>query len=201
VATPLKRLIHLFEPAVVSVDVPNLERTVANSLAGDGVERLMVDPRGAGDSGVGAARISAQQDARSEHRDLRADRASRHIVQDRITSRSFTISSDQHRHQFVEWRASPTGSRRRVPCLPWLKEKDADFVATLATKKFLELDGTTVSVEMVWRIQIGLSLWRPETRRCTTGVLVAARGPRSRELSQIRGSLHEWPEGRTPRAC
>jgi hypothetical protein len=46
-----------------------------------------------------------------------------------------------------------------------LKEKYADFGATLAAEKPLELDGIRVSVEMVRRIQIGLRLWRPKTRR------------------------------------
>ena len=46
-----------------------------------------------------------------------------------------------------------------------LRAKYADFGATLASEKLWELDGIKVSGEMVRRIQIGLGLWRPKTRR------------------------------------
>jgi transposase len=80
-----------------------------------------------------------------------------------------------------------------------LKEKYADFGATLATEKLLELDGITVSVEMVRRIQIGLRLWRPKTRRARRVFQLRERRPRFGELIQIDGSPHDWFEGRAPR--
>lgn len=80
-----------------------------------------------------------------------------------------------------------------------LKEKYADFGATLATEKLLELDGIKVSVEMVRRIQIGLRLWRPKTRRARRVFQLRERRPRFGELIQIDGSPHDWFEGRAPR--
>jgi hypothetical protein len=80
-----------------------------------------------------------------------------------------------------------------------LKEKYADFGATLATEKLLELDGIQVSVEMVRRIQIGLRLWRPKTRRARRVFQLRERRPRFGELIQIDGSPHDWFEGRAPR--
>jgi transposase len=80
-----------------------------------------------------------------------------------------------------------------------LKEKYADFGATLATEKLLELDGIQVSVEMVRRIQIGLRLWRPKTRRARRVFQPRERRPRFGELIQIDGSPHDWFEGRAPR--
>jgi len=46
-----------------------------------------------------------------------------------------------------------------------LKEKCVDFGATLAAEELSELDGVKVSAETVRRMQIGLGLWRPKTRR------------------------------------
>jgi transposase len=80
-----------------------------------------------------------------------------------------------------------------------LKEKYADFGATLATEKLLELDGIKVSVEMVRRLQISLRLWRPKTRRVRRVFQLRARRPRFGELIQIDGSPHDWFEGRAPR--
>ena len=80
-----------------------------------------------------------------------------------------------------------------------LKEKYADFGATLASEKLLELDGIKVSVEMVWRIQIGLRLWRPKPRRARRVFQLRERRPRIGELIQIDGSPHDWFEGRAPR--
>jgi transposase len=80
-----------------------------------------------------------------------------------------------------------------------LKEKYADFGATLASEKLLELDGIKVSVEMVRRIQIGLRLWRPKTRRARRVFQLRERRPRFGELIQIDGSPHDWFEGRAPR--
>jgi transposase len=80
-----------------------------------------------------------------------------------------------------------------------LREKYADFGATLATEKLLELDEIKVSVEMVRRIQIGLCLWRPKTRRARRVFRLRERRPRFGELIQIDGSPHDWFEGRAPR--
>lgn len=80
-----------------------------------------------------------------------------------------------------------------------LKEKYADFGATLASEKLLELDGIKVSIEMVRRIQIGLRLWRPKTRRARRVFQLRERRPRFGELIQIDGSPHDWFEGRAPR--
>jgi len=80
-----------------------------------------------------------------------------------------------------------------------LKAKYADFGATLATEKLLELDELKVSVEMVRRIQIGLRLWRPKTRRARRVFQLRERRPRFGELIQIDGSPHDWFEGRAPR--
>ena len=80
-----------------------------------------------------------------------------------------------------------------------LKEKYADFGATLASEKLLELDGIKVSAEMVRRIQIGLGLWRPKTRRAKRVFQLRERRPRFGELIQIDGSPHDWFEGRGPR--
>jgi transposase len=80
-----------------------------------------------------------------------------------------------------------------------LREKYADFGATLATEKLLELDEIKVSVEMVRQIQIGLCLWRPKTRRARRVFRLRERRPRFGELIQIDGSPHDWFEGRAPR--
>ena len=80
-----------------------------------------------------------------------------------------------------------------------LKEKYVDFGATLAAEKLLELDGVKVSAETVRRIQIGLGLWRPKTRRARRVFQLRERRPRFGELVQIDGSPHDWFEGRGPR--
>jgi transposase len=87
--------------------------------------------------------------------------------------------------------------RALIGCL--LREKYADFGATLAAEKLLELDGIKVSAEMVRRIQIGLGLWRPKTRRAKRVFQLRERRPRFGELIQIDGSPHDWFEGRGPR--
>jgi transposase len=66
-----------------------------------------------------------------------------------------------------------------------LKEKYVDFGATLASEKLLELDGVKVSAETVRRIQIGLGLWRPNTRRARRVFQLRERRPRFGELVQI----------------
>ena len=88
-------------------------------------------------------------------------------------------------------------ARSRIEAL--LQGKYADFGATLAAEKLLELDGIKVSIEMVRRIQIGLGLWRPKTRRARRVFQLRQRRPRFGELIQIDGSPHDWFEGRGPR--
>ena len=80
-----------------------------------------------------------------------------------------------------------------------LRDKYADFGATLAAEKLLERDAIKVSVEMVRRLQIGLGLWRPKTRRARRVFQLRQRRARFGELIQIDGSPHDWFEGRAPR--
>ena len=82
-----------------------------------------------------------------------------------------------------------------------LTEKYADFGATLASEKLLELDRIKVSAETVRRIQIGLGLWRPKTRRARRVFQLRERRARFGELIQIDGSPHDWFEGRGPRCA
>ena len=88
-------------------------------------------------------------------------------------------------------------ARARIEAL--LSEKYADFGATLAAEKLLERDAIKVSIETVRRIQIGLGLWRPKTRRARRVFQLRQRRPRFGELIQIDGSPHDWFEGRGPR--
>jgi transposase len=69
-----------------------------------------------------------------------------------------------------------------------LGDQYADFGATLAAEKLLERDAIKVSVETVRRIQIGLGLWRPKTRRARRVFQLRERRPRFGELIQIDGS-------------
>ena len=87
--------------------------------------------------------------------------------------------------------------RARIGVL--LREKYADFGATLASEKLLELDGIEVSAEAVRQMQIGLGLWRPKTRRAKRVFQVRERRPRLGELVQIDGSPHDWFKDRAPR--
>jgi transposase len=87
--------------------------------------------------------------------------------------------------------------RGRIEVL--LRQKYPDFGATLAAEKLLERDGIEVSIETVRRIQIGLGLWRPKTRRARRVFQLRQRRPRFGELIQIDGSPHDWFEGRGPR--
>jgi transposase len=80
-----------------------------------------------------------------------------------------------------------------------LRDRYADFGATLAAEKLLERDGIKVSAETVRRVQIGLGLWRPKTRRVRRVFQLRERRPRFGELVQIDGSPHDWFEGRAPR--
>ncbi len=88
-------------------------------------------------------------------------------------------------------------ARGRIEAL--LREKYPDFGATLAAEKLLELDDIKISIEMVRRIQIGLGLWRPKTRKARRVFQLRQRRPRFGELIQIDGSPHDWFEGRGPR--
>ena len=87
--------------------------------------------------------------------------------------------------------------RSRIGAL--LRDQYADFGATLAAEKLLERDGIKVSAETVRRVQIGLGLWRPKTRRARRVFQLRERRPRFGELIQIDGSPHDWFEGRAPR--
>ena len=87
--------------------------------------------------------------------------------------------------------------RGRIAAL--LRDKYADFGATLAAEKLLERDAIRVSIETVRRIQIELGLWRPKTRRARRVFQLRQRRPRFGELIQIDGSPHDWFEGRGPR--
>jgi len=89
------------------------------------------------------------------------------------------------------------GLRTRICGL--LTEKYADFGATLAAEKLLELDAIKVSTETVRRLQIDLGLWRPKKRRAKRVFQLRQRRPRFGELIQIDGSPHDWFEGRGPR--
>jgi transposase len=80
-----------------------------------------------------------------------------------------------------------------------LRDKYADFGATLAAEKLAELDRIKVSAETVRRLQIELGLWRPKKRRARRVFQLRERRPRFGELIQIDGSPHDWFEGRGPR--
>jgi transposase len=84
-------------------------------------------------------------------------------------------------------------ARARIEAL--LREKYVDFGATLAAETLLERDGIRVSIEMVRRLQIGLGLWRPKTRRARRVFQLRQRRARFGELIQIDGSPHDWFEG------
>ena len=88
---------------------------------------------------------------------------------------------------------------RRMLIVGLLGDKYADFGATLAAEKLLELDQIKVSTETVRRIQIDLGLWRPKKRRPKRVFQLRQRRPRFGELIQIDGSPHDWFEGRGPR--
>jgi transposase len=94
-------------------------------------------------------------------------------------------------------RRLPDELRMRISGL--LREKYADFGATLAAEKLAELDQIKVSAETVRRLQIDLGLWRPKKRRARRVFQLRERRPRFGELVQIDGSPHDWFEGRGPR--
>jgi hypothetical protein len=80
-----------------------------------------------------------------------------------------------------------------------LRQRYADFGATLASEKLLEIEGIAVSRETVRRIQIRLGLHKPKRRRAKRLFQLRERRPRFGELIQIDGSPHDWFEGRGPR--
>ncbi|WP_428490929.1 hypothetical protein [Rhodopila sp.] len=88
-------------------------------------------------------------------------------------------------------------TRGRIEAL--LRPKYVDFGASLAAEKPRELDAIKVSVETVRRIQIGLGLWRPKTRRARRVFQLRQCQPRLGELIQIDGGPHDWFEGHGPR--
>jgi hypothetical protein len=82
----------------------------------------------------------------------------------------------------------PMSEERRMLIVRLLRDTYADFGATLAAEKLLELDQIKVSAETVRRIQIDLGLWRPKKRRAKRVFQLRQRRPRFGELIQIDGS-------------
>jgi transposase len=98
-------------------------------------------------------------------------------------------------------RMSPrrTQADKRAKIEKLLREKYADFGATLAAEKLGELDKITVSHETIRQIQIELKLWKPKLHKEKYIHQPRERRPRLGELIQIDGSPHDWFEGRAPR--
>jgi transposase len=94
-------------------------------------------------------------------------------------------------------RRLPDGLRQQLSDLP--REKYADFGATLAAEKLVELEQIKISAETVPRLQIELGLWHPKKRRARRVFQPRECRPRFGELVQIDGSPHDWFEGRGPR--
>jgi transposase len=82
-----------------------------------------------------------------------------------------------------------------------LRERYADFGATLAAEKLNEHEGIAVSAETVRQIQIRLGLWQPRRRRAKRVFQVRERRARFGELIQVDGSHHDWFEGRGRRCA
>jgi transposase len=80
-----------------------------------------------------------------------------------------------------------------------LRDRYADFGATLATEKLAEHEGITVSKETVRQMQVRLGLHVPRERRKKRVFQLRERRPRFGELIQIDGSVHDWLEGRGPK--
>jgi transposase len=80
-----------------------------------------------------------------------------------------------------------------------LRDRYADFGATLAAEKLFEHEGIAVSKETVRKIQIRLKLHVPKQRRKKKVFQLRERRPRFGELIQIDGSVHDWLEGRGPK--
>jgi len=94
-------------------------------------------------------------------------------------------------------RRLPDDLRQRLSDL--LRDKYADFGATLAAEKLAELEQIKISAETVRRLQIELGLWRPKKRRARRVFQPRECRLRFGELVQIDGSPHDWFEGRGPR--
>jgi transposase len=82
-----------------------------------------------------------------------------------------------------------------------LRDRYADFGATLACEKLAEHEGIGVSAETVRQIQVRLGLWHPKRRRGKRVFQIRERRPRFGELIQVDGSHHDWFEGRGPRCA
>jgi hypothetical protein len=82
-----------------------------------------------------------------------------------------------------------------------LRERYADFGATLAAEKLAEHEQITVSRESVRQLQIVHGLWRPKVRRAKRVFQIRERRARFGELIQIDGSHHDWLEGRAPKCA
>jgi transposase len=82
-----------------------------------------------------------------------------------------------------------------------LQEKYADFGATLAAEKLLEIDGIKVSKESARGLLIELGLHKPKRRKDRNIHQSRERRPQFGELIQIDGSPHDWFEGRAEKCC
>jgi transposase len=82
-----------------------------------------------------------------------------------------------------------------------LRDRYADFGATLAAEKLAEHEGLAVSAETVRQMQIRLGLWQPKRRRRKRVFQIRERRARLGELIQVDGSQHDWFEGRGPRCA
>jgi transposase len=90
-------------------------------------------------------------------------------------------------------------ARGRIEVL--LREQYADFGATLAAEKLLEVDGIKVSIETVRRIQIALGLWRPKTRRARRVSQLRQRRPKLNRVNPqvyfadlLTRLVNGWPQ-------
>ena len=82
-----------------------------------------------------------------------------------------------------------------------LRDRYADFGATLACEKLAEIEGIAVSAESLRQMQIRLGLWKPKKRRAKRLFQLRQRRARFGELVQIDASHHDWLEGRAPRCA
>lgn len=82
-----------------------------------------------------------------------------------------------------------------------LRDRYADFGATLAAEKLSEHEGLSVSAETVRQMQVRLGLWQPRRRRRKRVFQIRERRARLGELIQVDGSHHDWFEGRGPRCA
>jgi transposase len=82
-----------------------------------------------------------------------------------------------------------------------LRDRYADFGATLAAEKLAEHEGIAVSAETVRQLQVRLGLWQPKRRRKQRVFQIRERRARFGELVQVDGSHHDWFEDRGPRCA